>query len=61
MLACARVGAIHSVVFGGFFSKMQWLIELSIQALRWLSLLMKAYVARKKIPLKKCVDDAFNT
>lgn len=57
MLACARIGAIHSVVFGGF----------SAEALKGRIVDADAHVVvtadegrrgGKKIPLKKTVDDA---
>jgi acetyl-CoA synthetase len=59
MLACARIGAVHSVVFGGFSSE-----ALAVRVLdcKPKVLIVASGVMRgtKKIELKKIADEACN-
>jgi acetyl-CoA synthetase len=57
MLACARVGAIHSVVFGGF-SAQSIADRLQDAQVKFIVTCDGAYRGNKVIPLKAVVDDA---
>jgi acetyl-CoA synthetase len=57
MLACARIGAVHSVVFGGFSSE-ALLNRIEDCGARMVITVDGAYRAGKLIPLKDNVDEA---
>ena len=61
MLACARIGAIHSVVFGGFSPDAPGAAASRIAARTWSSPRTKACAAARKVPLKANVDVALET
>lgn len=57
VLACARIGAIHSVVFGGF-SAQSIADRLNDAGIQYIVTCDGAYRGAKDIPLKDVVDDA---
>lgn len=57
VLACARIGAIHSVVFGGFSAK-AIADRVNDAACKMIITSDGAYRGAKKIPMKETVDDA---
>lgn len=57
VLACARIGAIHSVVFGGFSAK-AIADRVNDAACKMIITSDGAYRGTKKIPMKETVDDA---
>ncbi|OUR69466.1 acetate--CoA ligase [Bermanella sp. 47_1433_sub80_T6] len=59
MLACARIGAIHSVVFGGF-SPDALAGRIEGCASKWVITADEGVRAGKKVPLKASVDTALN-
>ncbi|KZY59401.1 acetyl-coenzyme A synthetase, partial [Oleiphilus sp. HI0061] len=60
MLACARIGAIHSVVFGGF-SPEALAARIADGAAKWVVTADEGVRGAKAIPLKKNVDAAIET
>ena len=60
MLACARIGAIHSVVFGGF-SPEALAARIADGAAKWVITADEGVRGAKSIPLKKNVDAAIAT
>jgi acetyl-CoA synthetase len=59
MLACARIGAIHSVVFGGFSAEALTNRIQDCQA-KMVITVDGGYRAGKSVPLKNTVDEALN-
>lgn len=57
VLACARIGAIHSVVFGGFSAK-SIADRLEDASIKYIVTCDGAYRGSKAIPLKDVIDDA---
>jgi len=57
VLACARIGAVHSVVFGGFSAK-SIADRINDAACRLVITADGAYRGNKPIPLKDVIDDA---
>ncbi|WP_156502271.1 acetate--CoA ligase, partial [Oleiphilus sp. HI0067] len=58
MLACARIGAVHSVVFGGF-SPEALAARIEDGQSKWLITADEGIRGGKSIPLKNNVDEAF--
>lgn len=57
MLACARIGAIHSIIFGGFSAK-SIAERVNDSACKLVITADGGYRGKKSIPLKSIVDDA---
>jgi acetyl-CoA synthetase len=60
MLACARIGAIHSVVFGGFSAR-SIADRLEDANVEFVITCDGAFRGAKEVPLKSIVDDALET
>ena len=58
MLACARIGAVHSVVFGGFSLRTRWPAALSTAIRTSSSPPMRVFAEVSGVPLKANVDAA---